>query len=217
VFKYFSKNFGYTDVFTTGFTFPKRVCVLAPGPNGIPYYEKIPEDLYVIAVSKAITIKQVEINCWMMQGNNHSHYLQSEQRFEGVRMFRKDFIDSRQALSSSDSFERYSFQVKRPSPSQVIDFSSLAISQNKLIGGSTISGNAVQLAHLCGAREILLCGVDMSGDHYFDGSHNVCLTHGETWTFTPTFNRLIHWLHQNTDTTVSSLSPTKLTVPRFAH
>ena len=153
----------------------------------------------------------------MMQGNNHSHYLQSEQRFEGVRMFRKDFIDSRQALSSSDSFERYSFQVKRPSPSQVIDFSSLAISQNKLIGGSTISGNAVQLAHLCGAREILLCGVDMSGDHYFDGSHNVCLTHGETWTFTPTFNRLIHWLHQNTDTTVSSLSPTKLTVPRFAH
>src|SRR3989338_7571342 len=161
---------GYADVFAAGLTFPKRACVLAPGPNGIPYYESIPKDCYVIAVSNAVLIDQVEIDCWVMQGKKRSFYLQGEQRFSGVRLFRRKFVEQGEALPAVDSFERYSFDVERPTPQNVGDFSSLEGSRKRLIGGSSVSGNAVQLAHLCGAREILLCGVDMSGDHYFDGS-----------------------------------------------
>lgn len=204
----------YPDVFAAGFTVPECVCVLAPGPNGVPYYASIPRDAYVIAVSRAILIDEVRIDCWAMQGRARPFYVQGEERFRGVRLFRWEFVGRGEAMCPRDSFARYSFRVERPPPEKVGDFSGLARPRGRLIGGATISGNAVQLAHLCGAREILLCGADMSGDLYFDGSRNVSPTHGETWSFTPTFDRLIEWLHRNTPTRVSSLSPTKLAVGR---
>ncbi len=190
--------------------------MLAPGPNGVPHYASIPGDAFVIAVSRAILIDRVKIDGWVMQGTNRSFYREGERRFSGVRLFRRDFVDRGQAVAPVDGFERYSFEVERPPPERIGDFSALAGSRNRLIGGSTISGIGVQLAHLCGAREILLCGVDMSGDGYFDGSCNLDPTHGETWRFTPTLDRLIEWLTRNTDTRVESLSPTKLSVGRYA-
>jgi hypothetical protein len=83
-----------------------------------------------------------------------------------------------------------------------------------LIGGTSIAGSAVQMAFVCGASDIILCGFDMSGDEYVDGTRNESLSHGETWEFTDNFNRLIAWLNQHTHARVRSLSPTKLQVPR---
>jgi hypothetical protein len=206
----------YPDVFDAGFTFPERVCVLAPGPNGLACYDQIPKDFYVIGVSRAVLIDQVKIDCWVMQGKSRPFYLPGEQRFSGVRLFRRTFVSAGGAMLAGDSFERYSFDVERPSPGAIGDFSALGRRRRTLIGGSSISGNAVQLAHLCGARQILLCGVDMSGDSYVDGTAAIHPTHGETWSHKWAFDRLIEWIHGHTDTKVWTLSPTKLEVPRYA-
>jgi hypothetical protein len=203
------------DVFAAGFVFPKRVCVLAPGPNGVPHYARIPADAYVLAVSRAVLIERLRIDGWMMQGRGRSFYREGERRFRGVRLFRREFVERGEAVAPVDGFERYSFAVQRTPRGAMGDYSTLALARERLVGGSTISGNAVQLAHLCGAREILLCGVDMSGDAYFDGSRNVDPTHGDSWAFTPAFDRLIEWLAGNTDTRVWSLSPTRLSVGRW--
>ena len=38
--------------------------------------------------------------------------------------------------------------------------------------GGTVTGCALQLAYNLGATTILLCGADMSGDDYWDGTAN---------------------------------------------
>jgi len=42
----------------------------------------------------------------------------------------------------------------------------------RLRGGTTVSGVAVQFAHYGGAKNIVLCGVDMTGTGHFDGYIN---------------------------------------------
>jgi hypothetical protein len=81
--------------------------------------------------------------------------------------------------------------------------------------GATIVGCAVQFVYNFGAREIILCGADMSGDAYWDGTSNVHPHHGETWGAAGRLSPLIRWLIEKKNVAVSSLSPTKLDVPRY--
>ena len=55
------------DIFRTDFRLPEKVCILAPGPNGLGHYGEIPSDYEVIAVSKAVMIAEVpRKRLWMM-------------------------------------------------------------------------------------------------------------------------------------------------------
>jgi hypothetical protein len=70
----------------------------------------------------------------------------------------------------------------------------------------------MQLAYNFGAREILLCGVDLSDDGYFDGTVNVHPQHGETWNVVQYLNPLIRWMVEERGIKIATLSPTQLAV-----
>jgi hypothetical protein len=77
----------------------------------------------------------------------------------------------------------------------------------------SVSATAIEAAARFGAKEIVLCGVDMCEDKYFDGSISTsteCPHIGE-WNFTPFVNSLIQWVREQ-GVEIWSLSPTALEV-----
>ena len=80
--------------------------------------------------------------------------------------------------------------------------------------GASVSGCAIQFAYNFGATEILLCGLDMSGDAYFDGSLNVHPNHGDIWPAVRYLNAMFNWLRLR-NVNVFTLSPTTLDAPEY--
>jgi len=81
--------------------------------------------------------------------------------------------------------------------------------------GGTIVGNAIQLAYNFGVTEILLCGADMSGDGYWDGTVNRERVHGNVWIAVSYLNPLLSWLMNQKHIRISTLSQTRLDVPAY--
>jgi hypothetical protein len=81
--------------------------------------------------------------------------------------------------------------------------------------GASIASQAVQLAFWKGARRIVLCGVDMRGLEYFDGTVNKQnnLKPDGTSKHLRMFNGLCAWL-KGKGVEVVSLSPTALNIPQ---
>jgi len=198
------------DVFQSDFRLPTKVCVLAPGPNGKGHYSDIPPDFCVIAVSKAVLIPDVSADVWMM---NHAHqdwFLEANARFDGVRVFSYDaavqagpqLAGKKNCYYFKPAKEKLDPNILRP-PDGVIRY------------GASVTACAIQLAYNFGAGEILLCGADMSGDGYFDGTLNVQPTHGGMWGAVRMLNPLIEWMVKKKGFKISTLSPTRLDVPAY--
>ncbi len=85
----------------------------------------------------------------------------------------------------------YSMHIAPCFPSQHTNL----LYKNVLLNGATVAGVALQIAYHLGAKEIELCGIDMGGDTYFDGSP----TQGHhTWdTFTTRMNSFIRVVKHN--------------------
>jgi len=85
--------------------------------------------------------------------------------------------------------------------------------------GASVSALAIQLAYNLGAKEILLCGVDMSGNSYWDKTENedpeVLDIHGDTWSSVKRLNPLLHYLRTELNIKVSTLSESKLDIPYY--
>jgi hypothetical protein len=75
----------------------------------------------------------------------------------------------------------------------------------------TVAGIAIEAVSRFGAKKITLCGIDMSGNSYFDGNKSSSKTcpHGNVWAYVPYLNSLIQW-YQKEGVQIESLSPTKL-------
>jgi hypothetical protein len=81
--------------------------------------------------------------------------------------------------------------------------------------GTTISGSAIQLCYWKGVRRIVLCGIDMAGDIYFDGTrHKEGAKRAGAWKQIRNFNALIGCLERKGMEFVS-LSDTKLDVRKI--
>lgn len=82
-----------------------------------------------------------------------------------------------------------------------------------LRGGANISGRAAQLAYQLGAKEIILCGVDLTGLTYYDGKDTgMPGRRGDTWDKeVAIFQELCEWL-KGEGIRVASLSETALDV-----
>jgi hypothetical protein len=85
-----------------------------------------------------------------------------------------------------------------------------------LRGGASIGAQAVQLAYWFGAENIILCGIDMMGDKYMDGSENKVKHMFEDGTsrHLPLFNGLCKWINTQPGRSVKSLSKTALDIER---
>ena len=196
------------DVFTAGLRLPETVCILAPGPNGREHYERIPPHACVIAVAKAVLIPGVRAGLWMMTHGDQPWYTQADAAFQGVRVYSREAAGAARP-SPWGRPHCYSFEmVQDPLEPDV-----LRPVDGLIRLGGTISGCALQLAYNLGAREILLCGVDMAGEGYWDGTTNVQPMHGDTWMAAANLDFLIRWMMEAKGLKVASLSPTRLKVP----
>ena len=196
------------DIFQSGFRLPEKVCILAPGPNGLGCYGAIPQSHTVVAISKAVLIDEVSRkSVWVMCHGDQGWFDRANSQFHGVRLFSKDAL--REAGAKLDGLSpTYYFQA----PPEMLEPHNVHLVGGAIRYGTTVSGCALQFAYNFGAREILLCGVDMSGDDYWDGTRNTSGYHGEVWPAARTINALIRWLGAERGIKVASLSRTRLEV-----
>ena len=201
----------FTNVFEADFRLPGRMCILAPGPAGRAYYRHIPPDFGVIAVSKAVLVEEVHPQVWMMNHVVQDWYAEANRAFEGVRVFSYEA-----AMQAQPHLQNVPDCYYFTTPED--EFLELEV-QLPLEGiiryGATVSACAVQLAYNLGATELLLCGVDMSGDGYFDGSTNVHLNHGAVWPAVRRLNPLLRYLIAEKGIRITTLSPTQLDLPMY--
>lgn len=204
----------FVNIFDSDFRAAEKVCLLAPGPNGRDHYHEIPADHRVIAISKAVLIPEVAAAVWVNPRVELDWFEEADRSFDGVRIFHYQAAMKAQAENPERS-DCYYFELEMD-PAVCLDPQEMRpLVRGMIRGNGSISGAAIQIAYHCGARELLLCGIDMSGDGYFDGSYTLDQHHGETWWFTPRLNLLIRWLNQHGGCRVRTLSDTKLDVPRF--
>ena len=220
-----TKRMLFSDIFESDVTLPAKVCIVAPGFMGRDFHDRIPEDYCQIAVSKAILSPNVNSNIWVMNTTNHDWYDEANARFTGIRIYRDTMLAelaSARAMGprSSAALDRdvyqkdcYYFAPLVSEEGKLSHLESRPI-EKEVRGGGSLAGCAIQIAYILGARSIVLCGVDMSGDQYWDGKFNVHLNHGDEWQFLPRLQSLIGTL-TCAGVSFSTLSPTKLNVPTF--
>lgn len=208
------RRLDWKNIFESGFCLPDQVCIVAPGPQGVGRYREIPAGCFVIAVSKAVLIPELCPSLWMMNHVHQPWYNAASSSFRGIRVFHRDavkVVDQMAVEARSDERKYYSFTP----PTEPLGLEEFVPVDGCIRIGATISACAVQLAYNFGASEIVLCGVDMSGDGYFDGTINENPNHGDTWPAASRFNLLIEWLVAQRGLRITTLSPTKLDVPPF--
>ena len=199
------------DVFRSSFRLPPKVCILAPGPNGKGCYGGIPADYHVMAVSKAVLIPEIpDKPIWIMNHCTQEWFEAANAAYRGMRVFSADAL--REARGRLDPAGVCYFY--RAAADELVAETVHRV-EGAIHYGITVAGCALQFAYNFGARRILLCGVDMSGDEYWDGTQNVHVQHGEVWPAARTMNALIRWLDQERGVKVESLSRTKLEVPMY--
>ncbi|MEO8499001.1 MAG: hypothetical protein ABI614_28390, partial [Planctomycetota bacterium] len=206
----------WTSVFDSDFRLPEQVCIVAPGPQGVGHYSEIPDGFSIIAVSKAVLIPELRSSVWIMNHVQQPWYNEADASFRDIRVFGFDAATESMATENEQvkvEGARYYFKP----PDEALGLEEFVPVDGCIRVGATTSACAVQLAYNFGAREIVLCGVDMSGDAYYDGTINENPYHGEIWPAAARLNVLIHWLRVNRGLQITTVSPTKLDVPHFRH
>lgn len=200
----------FTDIFKSDFRLRSKVCILAPGPNGRGHYGKIPADFQVVTVSKAALISEVNAEVWMMNHIEQDWFREADEKFDGVRVFMYE-ATMRIQVDFAGRKDCYYFKP----PKDALEATVRWPIDGFIRIGATVSACALQLAYNFGATEVLLCGVDMSGDAYFDDTVNVHPHHGETWSAAQRLDPLIKWMTDERGLKISTLSPTKLEVLHY--
>lgn len=155
---------------------PDTVYVLGSGPNGRNHYHEIPPDAYVIALNQAVLIESVpEPSLWMVvDWRCLSRAWWSDAMKKGVpRVFGRELA----CLFGCDySFKAYpSLEVWHPRHQRYCPIDSA------LRVGATVAGCAIQAAYHAGCRRVVLCGIDMFGHLYFDGTVSFEERRNKTW------------------------------------
>ncbi|MFT4588750.1 MAG: hypothetical protein ACI8QF_002856 [Limisphaerales bacterium] len=197
----------FTDVFQSEFTLAGKVCILAPGPSGAPFYSAIPDDYQVIAIAKSVLAPAVVADVWLMNHNRQDWFEEADRTFDGICVFGESAAVPNPLRHPKAA--RYFYRT----PKEQLSAEQLLPVDGCIRHGATTSACAVQLAYNFGVRDILLCGVDMSGDGYWDGDSNPQPNHGNVWPAVARLNPLIHWLTSVKGLRIHSLSPTRLDVP----
>lgn len=194
------------DIYAMPYKMPETVYVLAPGPKGVKHYKNIPVNAFVIAVNSGVMIPMrhkvsFKISAWMVADKyavDKDWWDKAIKSFDGDRLFSQE-VENR--LQASDRKSVITFVIdKKPDG----DF---------MRNAGTVAGCAITFCHINGVKDVVLCGVDMSGNDYFDGSSNPDETwkqdHGATWTGRDIMDERIRYLRA-CGTAVTSLSKTKL-------
>lgn len=211
------ENVTIPNIIDSGLSLGKKVCIVAPGPNGVDHYDEIPDDFSIIAVNKAILIDGLAPSWWVIAHTDNSWFSTPDATYSGVRAYNQGIVSqiSETALNlSNDKVYYFPIDENESLQEEVV----LPV-EGRIRIGATVAALAIQLAYNIGAREILLCGVDMSGNGYWDKSENenpnVLNLHGDTWCAVSRLNPLMDYMKDELNVTISTLSPSKLNVPFY--
>lgn len=207
----------FSPVLESGLRFPSRVCIVASGPTAATTHRAIPSDVHVIAVNKGVLLPGLRVDTWMMNqltSDSLPYYAAASRAFPaGRRIFRLATAVATRA-EHADRNDCHWF-LARQAPEEELDADHDRPVGTCIRSGGTVTGCALQLAFILGARDILLCGVDMRGDRYFDGTRNDRDPKAGDWRHIRVLDRLIGQLRRDHGVTIRTLGETALDVPRF--
>jgi hypothetical protein len=200
------------------------IYVLGTGPKGLPHYHRIPKDAVVIGVNKAIQIweaSDIPMAVWLCADGTLPEQKWFTSRVLCMIRSNHELADRQRptvCFSTGVLVDKYpnvpyyfnhGKTLREPPKYKPVE--------GVLRAGGNIGMQAVQLAYWKGAKRIVLCGFDMEGGTYFDGSHNI------NPRLSPDGSSLHLRLAQCLCTIlamhgvkVESISPTKLDIPTVA-
>jgi hypothetical protein len=192
------------DIFESGLMVNDEIVIVAPGYNGRDLYKYINPKKFTIVVNKAIECP-VHADLWM-----------ACEPLTGRTEWFKKTIGNKIDIACFWSHYlykqypdiKYTYEFGPP----LTKTSSMCI-PGVLRGRATVSAQALQLAYWLGATRIIILGIDLMGNKYFDNSDAGAARPETAWSWIlPLFNPLIQWIKaQGID--VVSLSETALDVP----
>ena len=200
----------FQDIFQTEVKFPERVVILGSGPKGVSEWDRITDDDFVIALNGAITCDVPHINVWgAMDPTLHTQKYFQDLMLEHYReYYLKGYDLSPQAVGNKYPIpimekERVArwfpwvqcvFNLIRPA---MMKPNNIFPHKGYLRPGCTVAGAFVQLAYWRGTKEVVLCGIDMFGDKYHDGSkHKQRKRAGAAWGVVGIFNEMMRHLEK---------------------
>src|SRR5262245_18369130 len=80
----------FVDVEQSNLRLDRKVCIVAPGPNGHGHYHRIPGDFHVLAVSKAVLIPVLRPAIRIMTHSDQPWFAEANRSFHGIRLFSYD-------------------------------------------------------------------------------------------------------------------------------
>lgn len=197
------------DIFNAGFIATDDVYVVAPGLLGAEYYSLISPDCTTIVVNKAIECS-VEADLWLCCEPLCS---QTEWFMDNI----EDNIDIAcfwsLYLYKEFPYIKYTYEYGPPLHKD----SGCELIFGGLRDRCTISGQAIQLAYHLGAKRIILVGVDMMGDYYFDKTETKSEGYrpdGPWGWMLPIMNPMLAWI-KGQGVEVVSLSETALDIEQI--
>ena len=150
-----------TNIFDADLDVPDDVYVVAPGPNGLAHIGRILDDAFVIVVNKAIELP-LKPRLWMCS-----------EPLTGETEWFKDNIEANKSIACFwakyfiEEYPDIAYYWEHEEP--LLTEADARPRQRTLRRRATIAGQAVQLALWLGAKRIILCGFDASGNTYYDG------------------------------------------------
>ena len=192
----------------------ERMYIVAPGQNGKDHYDELPDDCFTIIVNKACELDLPRRDLWMVSDPTVYNY-----KSRGVVDWFEYGYDTYKHIACFDSgtlLEYFKETKYTHEWAEEIKNEFLPPTKNRMRGGITVAGRAVQMAYWLGAKEIVLCGVDLMGMHYFDGTERGSVAqHHTAWVrILPMFQKLCEWV-QEQGVKIYSLSETALDIPRW--
>jgi len=221
---------GFTNVLNCGLRFPDEVVLLGSGPNGVPKYPML-KGRFIIALNGAINAP-VDVNVWAAQDpllksekwfNAAAMKLQSSGRIFGLNEFKRGEypmpIIERNSIAKSYPWFKLTFTVTRP----LLDPANIDVDSPLIHPGGTVCGSFIQVIRQVWLQDklntkpkrIILCGIDMFGNMYFNKTkHRDSTRKDKTWYRKKTLDALIKGM-MDAGIEIVTVSETKLGYPKF--
>jgi hypothetical protein len=160
---------------------PENVYVVAGGPNGKVPSIKIPRSEHVIACNGSILMPR-KFAWWCAFDYRMVNYpwwstikIDGFRTIFGARLINRMGMEPKVRVIKPDYYFEYMPEIHWPTKLRPKTNKTLPenfLKERILRGGTTVAGIAIQFAHYGGAKNIILCGVDMFGVGHWDGFTN---------------------------------------------
>jgi hypothetical protein len=184
---------------------PDTIYIVGTGPNGVPHFSRVPKGAFVIALNKAILIRELRPSLWMAFAPElpSKNWWYEALQTDTLRLFGRKLP----LLYHCD----YTFYADPSLHVTRSIYPAHQLFEGVLRGGATIAGCAIQAAYFARCRRVILVGVDMYGRTYFDGSESAESGKDSVWVERDNLNTLIR-LVRASGMECFSLSETELDV-----